>query len=366
VTDVEISSTAPGGAPTRSVKNPIALAGAVVTLLCSVLLTAPRPAAGSTLSSDQAEATQINAELQADAARVDAISQEYETAQAHVQSLDNQIDQIRATIASDQAQVQTDQGNLRQAALLAYMTSGSNTGLESVFAPGGQSAAVANEYRTVASGDISNDIDTLNVAQKTLAAQQAQLQVTQAQAQSALDAVAAEQQAAEAVVASQDATLAQLKGQIATLVSQQQAQQQAAQHAAFVSRAGAANLANLPPAGGASGAVQAAESQIGVPYQWGAEDPGVGFDCSGLTQWSWGQAGVGIPRTAQDQYDATARVSLGDLEPGDLVFWGDGPGDVQHVGMYVGSGDVVDAPQTGQDVQIQPIWNNGLVGAGRV
>lgn len=111
-------------------------------------------------------------------------------------------------------------------------------------------------------------------------------------------------------------------------------------------------------------AIRAAESQIGVPYQWGAEDPGVGFDCSGLTQWSWGQAGVGLPRTANDQYDATARVPLAGMEPGDLVFWGSG-GYAQHVGIYVGGGDVVDAPSSGQDVQIQPIWSNGLLGAGR-
>jgi peptidoglycan DL-endopeptidase CwlO len=84
-----------------------------------------------------------------------------------------------------------------------------------------------------------------------------------------------------------------------------------------------------------------------------------------LTQWAWRQAGVGIPRTAQAQYDAIAHVSLGDLQPGDLVFWGDGPGGVSHVGMYVGNGDVVHAPYTGTDVQITPIWNNGLVGAGR-
>ncbi|HZU79088.1 MAG TPA: C40 family peptidase, partial [Acidimicrobiales bacterium] len=95
------------------------------------------------------------------------------------------------------------------------------------------------------------------------------------------------------------------------------------------------------------------------------EQPGVGFDCSGLTQWAWRQAGVSIPRTAAAQYDALPHVSLSSLQPGDLVFWNDGTSSVQHVGMYVGNGDVIHAPQTGQDVQITPIWTNGLVGAGR-
>jgi cell wall-associated NlpC family hydrolase len=358
----------PGGSFRRSVLHPVTLAGVVVTLLSCALLVASRPAAGDPLSSARAEATQITAQLQSDAARVDTISQQYEAAQASVQSLDNQIEQIRNTITSDQAQVQTDQKNLRQEAIDAYMSSGNDIGIESLFAAGGQKAALSSEYRSEASGNISNTIDQLNVAQKALAGQQQQLQVAQAQAQGALNQVAASRQAAQAAVASQEATLSQLKGQITTLVAQQQAAEQAAQHAKFVARVGSANLPNLPnlpAAGGASTAVAAAESQIGVPYVWGGETPGVGFDCSGLTQWSWHQAGVGIPRTAQAQYDAIAHVSLGALQPGDLVFWGNGSGGIYHVGMYVGGGNVVDAPQTGETVQVQPIWNNGLVGAGR-
>jgi len=98
---------------------------------------------------------------------------------------------------------------------------------------------------------------------------------------------------------------------------------------------------------------------------WGGEDPGVGFDCSGLTQWAWGKAGVSIPRTAQDQYDAIVHISLSDLEPGDLLFWNDGTSSIQHVAMYVGGGEVIQAPETGENVSYAPIWNGGLVGAGR-
>jgi cell wall-associated NlpC family hydrolase len=90
----------------------------------------------------------------------------------------------------------------------------------------------------------------------------------------------------------------------------------------------------------------------------------VGFDCSGLTQWAWGRAGVGIPRTAQAQYGAIEHVSLSALEPGDLLFWGS-RGGISHVAMYVGGGSVIHAPETGERVRIQPIWDNGLVGAGR-
>jgi cell wall-associated NlpC family hydrolase len=369
VTDVETCSTAsPGGTLKRSIFCRPALVGVVVTFLFSVLLAAPRPVEGDPLANARAQASQIAAQIQADATRVDVLSQQYEVAQAQVQSLDNQIAQIRGTIASDQAKVQTDQKSLRQEAIDAYMTSGNNVGVASLFAGDGQNAVLSNEYNTEASDAFSTTIDQLNVAQKALDTQQQQLQLTQAQAQGALNQVSASQQEAEAAVSSQEATLSQVKGQIATLVAQQQAAQQAAQHAAFVQRVSSSNPAtnpNLPAAGGAATAVAAAESQLGVPYVWGGVSPGVGFDCSGLTQWSWSRAGVGIPRTAQAQYDAIPHVSLGSLEPGDLLFWGSGPGGVSHTGMYVGGGDVIDAPYTGTVVQIQPIWNSDLVGAGR-
>jgi cell wall-associated NlpC family hydrolase len=111
-------------------------------------------------------------------------------------------------------------------------------------------------------------------------------------------------------------------------------------------------------------AVAFARSQIGKPYQWGGAGPD-SYDCSGLTMVSWGKAGVALPHSAQDQYDMTSRVPVADLLAGDLVFFGT-PTDVYHVGLYVGSGNMVDAPETGQDVQVQSIFGLNLLGGGRV
>lgn len=106
-------------------------------------------------------------------------------------------------------------------------------------------------------------------------------------------------------------------------------------------------------------AVSWALSQIGTPYVWGGETPGVAFDCSGLVQAAYAVAGVALPRVAQDQYDMTPKLAPGAvLAPGDLVFFGGGPGSVDHVGLFVGvvdGGDVmVDAPHTGADVRAEP------------
>jgi cell wall-associated NlpC family hydrolase len=105
-------------------------------------------------------------------------------------------------------------------------------------------------------------------------------------------------------------------------------------------------------------AVSWALSQIGTPYVWGGETPGVGFDCSGLVQAAYAVAGRVLPRVAQDQYDATPKLAPGAaLAPGDLVFFGGGPGSIDHVGLYVGfvSGQnvMVDAPHTGADVRAE-------------
>jgi cell wall-associated NlpC family hydrolase len=119
-------------------------------------------------------------------------------------------------------------------------------------------------------------------------------------------------------------------------------------------------------------AVRYAEREIGVPYVWGGETPGVGFDCSGLVQWAWGQAGIAIPRTTESQWPAMVHVPLTELQPGDLLFYYnlDDDNAVDHVVMYVGSGPwgtstVIAAPYTGTDVELAPLFTNGLEGAAR-
>jgi cell wall-associated NlpC family hydrolase len=102
-------------------------------------------------------------------------------------------------------------------------------------------------------------------------------------------------------------------------------------------------------------AVDWALAQVGTPYIWGGETPGVGFDCSGLVQAAYKVAGITLPRVAQDQYDATTKLGPdGPLQPGDLIFFGGGPTDVTHVGLYIGNGQMVDAPHTGADVRVEP------------
>ena len=102
-------------------------------------------------------------------------------------------------------------------------------------------------------------------------------------------------------------------------------------------------------------AVQAAMGMLGTPYVWGGESPS-GFDCSGLAQWAYAHAGIALPRTAQEQYDAGPRRSVVMVpQVGDLVFFGADARHVSHVGIYVGGGVMVDAPHTGATVRLDRI-----------
>lgn len=115
-----------------------------------------------------------------------------------------------------------------------------------------------------------------------------------------------------------------------------------------------------PPSPAAQAAINYAQAQIGLPYEWGGNGPSAGdagFDCSGLTQAAYAAAGIALPRTAAAQYAATPHVPAGQpLDPGDLVFYGDAT-YIHHVGLYIGNGMMIDAPHQGADVRIEAyLW----------
>lgn len=114
--------------------------------------------------------------------------------------------------------------------------------------------------------------------------------------------------------------------------------------------------------GAAAIAVQTACAQIGDPYEWGAAGPD-SFDCSGLTQYAWGKAGVYLTHHAADQWDETARVSRSEARAGDLVFF---YSDLHHVGLYLGNGLMVHAAREGKPVQVSQVSYMPVAGYGRV
>ncbi|TPQ19933.1 C40 family peptidase [Streptomyces sporangiiformans] len=157
--------------------------------------------------------------------------------------------------------------------------------------------------------------------------------------------------------------LAKARKLLNSLTAAQRARMEAAQEredtAAGVSDSPATY--NGPASGRAKAALDFAYAQLGKPYEWGATGPN-SYDCSGLTGASWRAAGVSLPRTVKQQYDAGRKVAKSDLQPGDIIYWYN---DNQHNGMYVGNGKAIHAPRTGKNIEIVPLDSMPFFAASR-
>jgi cell wall-associated NlpC family hydrolase len=144
-----------------------------------------------------------------------------------------------------------------------------------------------------------------------------------------------------------------------------QAAAEAAQNAgssAGSSGGGGGGSVGAPNGSAVDNAISYARAQLGKPYIFGGEGP-YGYDCSGLTMMAYRYAGIyiGSHSVNNQWYTAASRgqiVSYGDRQPGDLIFWGDGPGDFYHIGIYIGGGMMIAAPTEGDVVKIQSVWGS--------
>lgn len=113
-------------------------------------------------------------------------------------------------------------------------------------------------------------------------------------------------------------------------------------------------------------AVKMALQAVGIPYRWAGESPETGFDCSGLVRWAYGRVGVDLPHSSYALYGVGRKVPASKIAPGDVLFF-EGLG---HVGLYVGKGKMVHAPQTGRTVEVVKLdatnYGSRLIGARRV
>jgi cell wall-associated NlpC family hydrolase len=316
----------------RALLLAVVIAAAVAATSLSVV-----QAGASPTTDKQAQAAQLEAQLNTNAVKLDALNEQVKGAQS-------QLDQANATIADADtriatAKTQTDQlGKLvRERAASAYRSA--STGTEnSLFSIDISRLASSQKYASAATQHDNALVDQLNQSKDDLKAREKD-------AQTAKQAAEAQQAALQAAVASFKATnsqysalLGQVTGDLATLVAQDQTNRTAQQ--APKGGGGGANFGNIPSVGGGAGqAVAFAEAQVGKGYCFAGTGPSC-FDCSGLTMTAWGSAGVGMSHFSGAQYDEFPHIPMSALQPGDLVFTSD-PG--QHVGIYVGGGTVVHA-----------------------
>ncbi|HEX3794450.1 MAG TPA: C40 family peptidase [Acidimicrobiales bacterium] len=392
------------------------LAGFLAPSAGATTTTTPGPTQAQ-INATKSQVATIESTLTQEEQETSVLDDRYDTAIQNLQTAQSALTTIKAALVRTKAAVAVDRHRLTNDAVKAYIYGTPQSSFTSLFSSSATLGNARMQYTQQIVGNLNQARNALQVSQSHLAAQDAQEEnlATQAQSEANQAKTLAASNAAEAAATKQ--TLSSVQGQLAAEVAQAaviQAQQAAAAAAKAASAAqaqreaaaaaaaatvaqavgGAASGASAttaanqaagtgrgsvgPVSGSSSGAsqqesaIQAAVSQLGVPYVFGGESPGHGFDCSGLVQWAWAQAGISIPRTTESQWPALAHVSLSALEPGDLLFYYnlDGDDEVDHVVMYVGSGPygtqtVIQAPFTGSTVSYSPIFTSGLIGAGR-
>jgi cell wall-associated NlpC family hydrolase len=279
-------------------------------------------------------------------------TQQYDGAQEKAGTLRQQASQLQDEVARTQEQVTQLEQGLASVAGQQYMQDGLDPSVQLMF--NSNPAGYLDQATTQQQANISEAeaLKALQQAQRTLDQQKQDAATALAQ----LNATTTTLNDAKAQV---QGKLQQAQSLLNSLTASQRAALQAAEDQADgpeVSRSSArADLASAPPASGyAATAVQEALTRLGDEYVWGANGPTT-FDCSGLMQWSYAQAGVSLPRTSEEQATVGTEVpSLAQAQPGDLVIY-DSDGSVEgHVGMYIGNGEVVHAPHRGAVVRIMP------------
>jgi cell wall-associated NlpC family hydrolase len=335
------------------------------------ILGAATAGASQPVSTLRSKADALAATIDAIQVKLEVLSEEYDQASTGEALLRRDIDADERSIASTRSTVHSDRQALQEQVIDAYVSDDASSGVFSVLTVKENALPAQQAYLEAAAGNLSTAVTSLRFSEHALVERVAQLGRDEARSHETLVALGAARANASKLEANLTSTLQGVNGSLAAAVAQQE-QQEATEAAA---RAAAAQLVKqaqkqsdpttsnpapssntVAPNGDASGlaAVRAAESQIGVPYVWGAASPGYGFDCSGLAMWAWSQAGVNLPHSAEDQYYSVEHIPFSELEPGDLIFYG-ADGYIYHVIMYIGDGQAIQAEQTGTRISITPV-----------
>ena len=351
-------------------------AGALLPSLGAPTAGATQPEPISTLRS---RADALAAKIATIQVKLQVLSEEYDQASTREALLKSDIRKDERSIANARLTVGEDKQALQRQAIDAYVNDSANSGDFSALTGMENALPAQQTYLEAVAGNLSTAMSSLRFSEHVLVQSMTQLGRDEAQSHSTLEAVGAARAHANELDADLTAALQGVNGSLATAVAQQQ-EQEATQAAARAAAAAVikqaqqqsdatttSNPAATTPGTYGDGpglvAVRAAESQIGVPYSWGGASPGYGFDCSGLAMWAWGQAGMGLPHSAEDQYYSIEHIPFSELQPGDLIFYA-ADGYIYHVVIYVGDGNVVQAEETGTTIVITPI-PPGAYAAGR-
>ena len=290
----------------------------------------------------QPSVNQVQAKINQLTTQFDKVSQQLDQASQQLSAAQTKLSQARVRLKNANTQFQTAQANVAATAAAAFEDTGA-TSIAGVLTSGDPSVVLQQGSLLMElSGNRSAQTRQLLTDASQLAGVEQEMSRTEAGIVGLKRQLASHRSSLGKLIDTQKATLASLT------VPQRQA---VTDNSVGANGSSAPQQYTGPTSTQAQKAVAFAYAQLGCPYVYGGTGPCQrGYDCSGLAQAAWASAGVNIPRTTYAQWAALPHISTSALEPGDLLYF-DGVG---HVAIYVGGGDIIDAPQTGMNVQKIP------------
>jgi peptidoglycan DL-endopeptidase CwlO len=378
------------------------------TLLAGILLAVAiaAPASADAIADKKAEAARVAKRIEDLHAEAERLTEQYNKAVYELKAVSSELANTESQVVAKDQESASLANRATQVAVRAYMYGGASDGPTRLIDDlSGNESAPREAYLSTLLGDLNDVSDQVRAVRQDAATHQRLLDAQQARKTALIAATEAKRKGAEKAIGTSQALLKTVKGDLVDLVRQEQerrareaeaaakkaaeeriakeraaaaAAAQAASDAALAARRTAAGVrvpaarkqpaANGPsynfpaPSAAAARVVAAAKSQLGVPYVWATANPGVSFDCSGLTQWAWAQAGVSMDHYTVSQYNQFPKIPYEAMQPGDLVFFGS---DLHHMGLYIGGGMMIEAPYTGSWVRYSSILSPEFAGAVR-
>lgn len=387
------------------------VAGAAVLVAPFV---SPEVVSATTVDQQRAEVARIVDQLDALHAQADMLAEEYNAALVRQEELDGEIADAEQRVAAKETELTELQGDLAEVAVAAYTGAGSDV-LGPLFSNAEAYTETLREsqYSRAALDAGTATVDDLDELISELTAERKHLADLRDEVVELQQTISSKQARTEELLAQYTTARAEAEAKLGRLIEEEEQRRAAAAWAALQrqyaesqsnasnnsgnsgggtsgggdtgggssggtstggggatssgggsgSGGGAAPTTNIPSVSGRAGvAIAAAQSQLGVPYRYAQSKPGVAFDCSGLTAYAWGQAGVGLPHQSRAQAASVPRIPAGAAQPGDLIFYYN---PISHVGIYIGGGSMIHAPATGQVVKVASVNWGKVTAVGR-
>ena len=319
-------------------------------------------ASASPIDDKKAQAAKLQAQINANGSKISALAEKFNGARMRLDQTNRALADAQSNLAAAEARAGAIRSALsgRAAALLKINALGASVGSDDIDLSEIESAAQRAKYAQITSEQDRSALNRLAYVREDLSVKRKALSDLQSQRKAETDAISKAEADIKKANADQQKMLSGVSAELKTLMAQEESRQRSA--ARGPTRGGAGSFRpglSMPnvtsPNGTARAAIAFAQAQLGKPYVYAAAGPD-SYDCSGLTMSAYRAAGVGMGHFSGSQFGSFPHVNFDELLPGDLIFWG--PGGSNHVGLYIGGGLMIHAPQTGDVVKVAPIHGN--------